>query len=144
MLHLDEQALEDAFWSIDLSYDDGNGIVVLTDDQKLVVNQPNADIDETKPWVKFAVVPGDSALDATGTNPTYKQVGSAVLNIFVPNGFGLSAAKQLRDQFTVKFRAWTSDDGRCSVFYIGNNTVENTSNTQVRVTAMWESLRHPS
>lgn len=145
MLNLDEQELESRFWATDLFYTDNAGqSVTLNDDQKLVANQPIQSVDETKPWIKFAITPGDSAIDATGSTPTYQQLGTAFLNIYVPVGTGMSAAKEMRDQFASAFRGWTSDDGHCSCYKLGFNTSETDTYAHVKVTVFWESLRRPN
>lgn len=145
MLHFDESALEDRFWETALSYTDQAGnSVTLSDDQKLVQNAPSVNLDETKPWVKFSVVPGDSAIDATGTVPTYQQLGTAFLRIFVPKGMGIGAAKEMRDQFAAAFRGWKSPDGHCHSYRLGFNTYETDASAEVRVTVFWESWRKPN
>ena len=142
MLELDEQALSDAFWDISLSYTDEDGeTVVLSDERKLVVNQPSENIDDTQPWVRFTILPGDSQMDATGTIPTYQQLGTAVLQVFAPKGTGLSAAREIRDQFIAAFRNWTSPDGHCHTYRVNNNVVEQDAYVQLNVTVFWESLR---
>lgn len=142
MLNLDEAALETHFWSIELSYTGDNGqTVLLSDDQKLVVNQPSQQLDDTQPWVRFSIVPGDSQMDATGTQPVYHQLGTAFLNIYAPLGTGLGAAKQMRDQFASAFRNWTSPDGHCSEYKTGFNYFEADTYSQIKVTIFWESLR---
>lgn len=144
MLHLDEQALEATFWATELSYTANDGSkVILPDECKFVMNQPSQNIDDTKPWVKFNIVPGDSAIDATGTVPFYRQLGTAFLNINVPTGYGMNAAKEMRDQFTSAFRGWKSEDGHCSCYKLGVNTFEQETYAQIKVTVYWESLRRP-
>lgn len=142
MLDLDETAIEARFWQTELSYTGDDGLtVILSDDQKLVVNQPSQSIDETQPWVRFSIVPGDCKMDASGTQPVYHQLGTAFLNIYSPLGTGLSAGKQMRDQFATAFRNWTSPNGHCWEYRTGFNYFEGDTFSQIKVTVYWESLR---
>lgn len=144
MIDLDENALTDRFWEIDFSYTDAAGdTVLLSDERKLVENQSAQVVDETQPWVRFTISPGESQIDATGTIPTYKQLGTAYLQVFAPKGTGMSAARELRDQMANAFRGWFSPDGCCHVYKVGFTTVDQSAYTQVNVAVSWESLRKP-
>jgi len=142
MLDLDEQSLNDRFKSTALSYVDGAGqTVTLSATQRLLQNQPKINLDETKPWVRFTISPGDSEQDTLELNPAYKQLGTAYLQVFAPKGTGMGAARQIRDKFAAAFRGWTSPDGYTSVDRIGYTTVDQDAYTQINVTVSWESNR---
>lgn len=145
MLELDEQALNDAFWETELSYVDQYGVVtILTEDQKLLQNQPKANLDETQPWVRFKISPGATKMDSRTTPATYVQQGQAILEVFTPKGSGMSAARKLRSDFAEAFRDWRSADGRTYAHRISFYNVDHEAYTQINVTVSWESKRKPS
>lgn len=144
MLDLDEKALNDRFAATVLSYQSGTKTVTLSATQRLVQNQPKTNLDETLPWVRFWISPGDSEQDTLEINPAYLQLGVAYLQVFAPKGTGMGAARQIRDKFVASFRGWTSADGYTSVSRIGYQTIDQTDYTQINVTVTWESKRRPT
>jgi hypothetical protein len=145
MLADDEQALNDQFWATTLSYVNDHGVTVtLTDDDKLIANQPDEDIDETKPWVRFTIEAGSSDQATTGLYHAYNQLGVAYLQVFAPKGSGMKKASSIRDQFAGAFRNWSSDDGHCHTYKLSYQTIEQATYAQINVTVYWESRRTPS
>ena len=144
MLNLDEAALEDRFWDTELSWTDGSNTIVLTDEQRLVQNQAKENLDETQPWVRFTISPGASQQDTLESNPAFLQLGTAYLQVFAPKGSGMSAAREIRDQFVAAFRRWCSSDGLTSVDRISYQTVDQADYTQINVSVFWESKRRPN
>lgn len=145
MLNLDEAALESRFWDTELSWTDSDGQkVVLADEQRLVENQPKENVDETQPWVRFTISPGDSQQETLELIPAYTQLGMAYLQVFAPKGTGMGAAREIRDQFVAAYRGWKSDDEYTFVDGVGFKNVDQPAYAQINVSVSWQSMRRPS
>lgn len=110
MIGLDIQQLNGRFWATPLTYRDAAGqVVTLNDAQVLVENQPPEEHDETRPFVRWTVLPGPSR--QVGISPAlFLHKGSAVLQVFTPKGAGTAQAHDLAEALESSFRQWRSDD----------------------------------
>lgn len=116
MLQQDIDLLNDRFWSSPLTYSLREGeVLVLSDEQMLVENQPDDDLDDTQVWTKWIINPGISTPTTMGPNPNITQYGTATLQIFVPKGLYTGPGNDLRDQFNKLFRGWRSADRKLVV-----------------------------
>lgn len=141
MLYLDVDALNARFFAIPLTYKDDNGATVtLPDTQKVVENQPAEDQDETKPWVRWTITPGASAPVTTGPI-TFKSLGVAVLEIYIPKGKGVGQAVDLKTAFENGFRNWKSGDKCLKVYKLDSSKGADKDYLHVNVTVFYESKR---
>ena len=83
----------------------------LRSNQVLTLDKPSTNVDESKPWCRFSIQPGDKVRTENGGNPTYLQLGGIFLQVFVPKKMGASAGNDLIEQFENLFTDWTSSDG---------------------------------
>lgn len=89
---------------------DADEAVVLTDEQKLVENQPVEEVDATLPYVRWTIAPGASVQKVNAGPHMFKSVGTAYLEVFIPKGMGTSAATEIVDCFHAHFRKYRSKD----------------------------------
>lgn len=145
MLQQDIDALTARFTDTSLSYSvktqAGTSTVVLPDSQRLVVNQPAQQVDETKPWVRFSIEPGKVIQALSGLDRTYEQHGFAYLQVFAPPGTGTRQAGSIRDQFLASFRSWRSADNRLNVEEITFTAADNKDAYAITIKARWHSTR---
>lgn len=141
MLTLDIDALNAKFWSTPLSYTVANGTThTLPARQVLVENQPDENVDEKKPWVRWTLNPGDS--QQTGISPAiYTSLGTATLQVFVPKGRGTGEAQDIKEVFETAFRGWRSDDQRLRIYKMSSTKGPDKDYHQVNVTIFYESRR---
>lgn len=141
MIHLDIEQLNEKFWATPLTYIDEEGeTVTMADSQILVENQPDDDIDESKPWVRWTINPGESKLIQTGPK-LYKNLGIATLQVFVPKGQGTGAATDIREAFNTAFREWRSPDQKLKVYKLSNTKGSGDDYLQVNANLFYESHR---
>ena len=130
MLQLDIDALNDRF------FDNMDAEAI----QLLVENQPDEELDETLPWVRWTITPGDSKL--TAISPAlFTSLGTATLQIFVPKGKGTGAAIDIKEVFENAFREWRSTDKRLRIYKMSSTKGTDKNALQVNVTVFYESRR---
>lgn len=111
MIYLDVDDLNARFWTCELAYkNEADELVVLTDDQKLVENQPSEEVDATLPYVRWTIAPGASVQEVNAGPHMFTSVGTAYLEVFIPKGMGTSAATEIVDCFHAHFRKYRSED----------------------------------
>lgn len=141
MLYLDIDALNAKFWSTALTYKDEAGTTqTLPVGQKLVENQPDEELDETKPWVRWTITPGESKI--TQVSPAlFTSLGTATLQIFVPKGKGTGAAIDIKEVFQNSFRQWRSTDKALRIYKMSDGKGAGKDYLEVTVTVFYESKR---
>ncbi len=141
MLYLDIDALNAKFWATPLSYKDGSGVAqTLTPDQKLVENGPTQELDETKPFVRWTINPGESK--RTAVSPAlFTSIGTATLQVFIPKGKGVALGTDIKSAFENAFRDWRSNDKTVRVYKMTSTKGPDKSLHQINVTIFYESKR---
>lgn len=142
MLYLDVDALNAKFWATALTYKDAAGITqTLPASQKLVENQPDEELDETAPSVRWTITPGESKLTAISP-PLFTSLGIATLQIFVPKGKGTGACIDIKEAFETAFREWRSTDKRLRIYKMSSTKCTEKNALQVNVIVFYESKRY--
>lgn len=106
-------------------------------------NEEAEDPDESQPYVRFSINPGNEARYLGGEPPTYSQLGRIWLQIFMPKNYGTVDGYDLADTFKAIFRKWKSDDGcvRTSVADTQSFPVGENGMFMITVSIAYESLR---
>lgn len=142
MIFYDVDALNAKFATITLSYKNAaNQTVNLPASQVLVENSPATDLDETAPWVRWSIAPGESKPKITGTPVTYLSLGNAYLQVFIPKDMGATIAQDIIESFHAAFRNWRSADKKLKIVGVGQIKVPNKDFYQVNASIKYESLR---
>lgn len=106
-------------------------------------NEEAEDPDESEPYVRFSVNPGNRAPYLSGDDPVFSQLGRIWLQIFMPKNRGTVEAYDLADQFIAIFNGWKSADGAIRIYQ--SDTMQQPSGEngtyQVNVSIAYESLR---
>jgi hypothetical protein len=141
MIYRDVDDLNARFWATPLTYKDAaNATVALPETQKLVENQPDAEVDERKPWVRWTILPGSSVLNTTGA-VTFKQDGMAVLQVFTPRGTGTGMANDIAECAETAFRKWRSADRALTVDRVERSRGADKDYHQVNIKVHYTSVR---
>jgi hypothetical protein len=111
--------------------------------QIVVDNQPDEDFDDTQVWMDWTIEPGSQRRVQNGINPVYEQLGTATLQIHVPQGAYTGPGDDVQKRFEDAFRDWRSDDRALRVYRIASSKLRNADNFQMNVTVFWESHRSP-
>lgn len=106
-------------------------------------NEEAEDPDESEPYVRFSVNPGNRAPYLGGSDPMDSQLGRIWLQIFMPKNRGTVEAYDLADRFIAIFKGWRSDDDAIRIYQ--SDTMQQPSGEngtyQVNVSIAYESLR---
>lgn len=110
----------------------------------IFANEEAEDPDETVPYVRFSINPGNRAAILGGDQRIVSQLGRVWLQIFLPKNFGTVDAYDLADRFIAIFQKWRSDDGCVRTNGEADTQQQPAGENgtyQVNVSIPWESLR---
>jgi hypothetical protein len=99
MIYKDIDDLNARFWSTSLTYTGpDNTVFEIPDEQKLTENGKLQEVDASEPWVRWTIIRGASERDTLGSNPFFRSIGTATLEIHVPKGIGTGIANDSNRQ----------------------------------------------
>lgn len=104
-------------------------------------NEEAGDPDESEPYVRFSVIPGNAA--PYMISGVTSQLGRVWLQIFMPKNRGTVEAYDLADRFVGIFKGWRSDDGCLRIYESDTSPQPSGENGmyQVNVSIRYEALR---
>ena len=141
MLYLDIDAINAKFFAVPLTYKDSKNVTqTLAPNQLLVENGPTENVDETKPWVRWTINPGESK--RTAVSPAlFTSLGTATLQVFAPKGTGVGVAIDIKSAFENAFRDWRSPDKCLRIYKMSSTKGTDKDFLQINVTVYYESKR---
>jgi hypothetical protein len=142
MIYKDIDDLNARFWSTSLTYTGpDNTVFEIPDEQKLTENGKLQEVDASEPWVRWTIIRGASERDTLGSNPFFRSIGTATLEIHVPKGIGTGIANEILDSFFAAFRDWRTENGELRVYRTRTDKVSNKDFHQINGVLFYESRR---
>lgn len=116
-IYMDVDTLNAKFWSTPLAYQDENGnAATIPASQILTENGPVQEVDETKPWVRWTINPGASKRATQGETRLFKNLGTAILEVFLPKGIGTGVGEEIRESLITALADWRSTDKALRIY----------------------------
>lgn len=112
-----------------------------SDPQVLWLGKPTTNPDESKPYCRYVVEPGERAKVEQGATTSWLQLGLVTLTVTVPKGVGLAIGYDMRDRFAGLFNNWVSADRALVIGSSSDSLTETDTHIHLRIRFRWESFR---
>lgn len=111
--------------------------------QVVMDNQPSADVDEGRVWVRFTIRPGEKRASSFGKRKVMTQIGEIILQVFAPIGSGAAAIYEIAGAFNTAYEDWVVRDesGSIRTYYSKLQDYPSQTGLQVNAIVYYESNR---
>lgn len=135
--------MQEDFTALRTKFLDSLEAIGVDEAQVVMDNQPSADVDEGRVWVRFTIRPGEKRASTFGKRKIMTQIGQIILQVFGPIGSGSASIYEVADAFTKAYEDWVvkDDSGNIRAYHSNRQAYPSQTGLQVNASVYYESNR---